>query len=422
MLLFLFIVTKFLFYLSLCTAVYLFIIWLLIQKRKRSRKNENTKVVSFLHPFCNDCGGGEKVLWMMVQALKELKSKAKDFEFRIQILAGIPDDAQRIMSNLESRFEIKLAENQNLDIEIIRLKKANLTRPQNFMTMILQILGQIVFAFEILTKVHSDVIIDTTGMPFTYWVFSLIGGTRVIAYVHYPFISEDMIADIESGQDGVHSRGNLSKLPGFKKLKVLYYKLILALYRWNGKFVVFQMSNSTWTFSHMKKIWPDVKREKLYPPCSTELYKSTTESSKRSNIIVSFAQFRPEKRHKMQVNIFQRVKNMLPNVDIKFHIVGSTRDEADLQLLKDLQDYINKQGLGNEILLRTNLPLVEVTRLFSNAKFGIHTMRDEHFGISIIEMMASGLVTIAHNSAGPKHDIIGDSKTWVGVLAECKFY
>jgi alpha-1,2-mannosyltransferase len=419
MLLFLFIVTKFLFYLSLCAALYLFIIWLLIQKRKRSRKTDKTKTVSFLHPFCNDCGGGEKVLWMMVQALKELKSKMQDCDFRIQVLAGIKDDAERIMSNLESRFEIKLRENPNLDIEIIRLKKANLIRPQNFMTMILQILGQMVFAFEILTKVHSDVIIDTTGMPFTYWVFSLIGGTRVIAYVHYPFISEDMIADIQSGVDGVHSRGFLSKLPGFKKFKIFYYKLILALYRWNGKFVAFQMSNSTWTFSHMKKIWPEVKREKLYPPCSTELYKSTTDSSKRSNIIVSFAQFRPEKRHKMQVNIFHKVKTMLPNVDIKFHIVGSTRDEADMLLFKDLQEYINKQGLGNEILLRPNLPLVEVTRLFSCAKLGIHTMRDEHFGISIIEMMASGLVTIAHNSAGPKHDIIGDSKTLVGVLADC---
>ena len=47
-------------------------------------------------------------------------------------------------------------------------------------------------------------------------------------------------------------------------------------------------------------------------------------------------------------------------------------------------------------------------------------MRDEHFGISIIEMMASGLVTIAHNSAGPRHDIIGEAQSWVGVLAESK--
>jgi len=34
-------------------------------------------------------------------------------------------------------------------------------------------------------------------------------------------------------------------------------------------------------------------------------------------------------------------------------------------------------------------------------------MKFEHFGISIVEMMAAGIITIAHNSAGPKQDIIG---------------
>jgi alpha-1,2-mannosyltransferase len=28
-------------------------------------------------------------------------------------------------------------------------------------------------------------------------------------------------------------------------------------------------------------------------------------------------------------------------------------------------------------------------------------MKQEHFGISVVEMMAAGLVTIAHASAGP---------------------
>ena len=29
----------------------------------------NTKTISFVHPFCADCGGGEKVLWRMVTSL-----------------------------------------------------------------------------------------------------------------------------------------------------------------------------------------------------------------------------------------------------------------------------------------------------------------------------------------------------------------
>lgn len=29
-------------------------------------------------------------------------------------------------------------------------------------------------------------------------------------------------------------------------------------------------------------------------------------------------------------------------------------------------------------------------------------MKHEHFGISVVELMSSGIITIAHNSAGPK--------------------
>nr|CAX69734.1 hypothetical protein [Schistosoma japonicum] len=38
-------------------------------------------------------------------------------------------------------------------------------------------------------------------------------------------------------------------------------------------------------------------------------------------------------------------------------------------------------------------------------------MVDEHFGISVVEGMASGLITIAHRSGGPLTDIIGPSET-----------
>jgi alpha-1,2-mannosyltransferase len=42
----------------------------------------------------------------------------------------------------------------------------------------------------------------------------------------------------------------------------------------------------------------------------------------------------------------------------------------------------------------------------STSWIGIHTMRQEHFGIGIVEMMAAGLIVVAHNSGGPKTDII----------------
>ena len=48
----------------------------------------------------------------------------------------------------------------------------------------------------------------------------------------------------------------------------------------------------------------------------------------------------------------------------------------------------------------------------------IVAMIDEHFGISVVEFMASGLITIAHNSGGPRDDIIDSGKS--GFLADTK--
>lgn len=42
-------------------------------------------------------------------------------------------------------------------------------------------------------------------------------------------------------------------------------------------------------------------------------------------------------------------------------------------------------------------------------------MEYEHFGISLVEMLAAGLIVVAHNSAGPKMDILADE---IGFLCE----
>lgn len=70
------------------------------------------------------------------------------------------------------------------------------------------------------------------------------------------------------------------------------------------------------------------------------------------------------------------------------------------------------------MFFQVNKSRSELLSLFSIAKVAVHTMRNEHFGIAICELMASGIVTIAHNSAGPKEDIIGSSPQSVGYLAE----
>merc|ERR1711998_806991 len=59
-----------------------------------------------------------------------------------------------------------------------------------------------------------------------------------------------------------------------------------------------------------------------------------------------------------------------------------------------------------DVAFQVNVPLAEIRDLFGQAAVGLHTMCDEHFGISVVEFMAAGAVVLAHDSAGPRMDIV----------------
>ena len=435
---------------KLLTILFLFaIIFLLITqlihyklKWKRNPNFKDKKTISFVHPFCADCGGGEKVLWRMITSLISFHESPLPInrpqelqQLKINIISGKKDNIQELFQKLKQRFGIDLNENNlNLEnnfnnqiniqsrnkklvieVELISMKSGYMLRPQKYLTMFLQILGQIYFAFEIITKVFSDVYCDTTGLPFTYFILKIFGHAKVTAYTHYPFISYEMINQVQHNQPGVHSRGRMNKFPIYKKFKIYYYKLILKLYELMGnKCLSFAYVNSTWTYNHMKDLWRDLLKNKklviLYPPCSISLYKEAAKNDQRQNIIVSFAQFRPEKRQDLQIRILSKLRenlNKYPGLqDLELHIIGGVRNSEDQNILDNLKEYSKELGVQDYVKFVPNGTIEEILEEFSRAKIGIHTMIAEHFGITLIEMMAAGLIVVTHNSAGAKDDIL----------------
>lgn len=105
--------------------------------------------------------------------------------------------------------------------------------------------------------------------------------------------------------------------------------------------------------------------------------------------------------------------------DSKFWLVGSTRGPEDVAIVASLKDMVQKLKMQDSVDFKLNVSRDELNQIFKLSKVGIHTMKQEHFGISIVEMMSAGLITIAHASAGPLQDIIGGSKDEiVGYLAK----
>ena len=426
-------------------------------KRIHNSIFKNIKTISFVHPFCADCGGGEKVLWRIVsnlisstlEELSSINTNQPIQKLKINIISGKKDNVQELLQKLHTRFGIDLGkehinsnDNNNnfmqaninnklvIDVELISLKSGYMLRPQKFLTMFLQILGQIYFGFEIITNVYSDVYCDTSGLPFCYFILKYFGHAKVTAYTHYPFISYEMINQVQHNMPGVHSRGTHNKFKLFKDIKIYYYKLILKLYELMGnKCLSFAYVNSTWTLNHMKELWRELDKNRklkiLYPPCSISLYKEAAKNDQRQNIIISFAQFRPEKRQDMQIRILAKLKEKLNNnysgfQDLELHIIGGVRNSDDQKILDNLINYSKQLGVQDYVKFLPNGSIREILEEFSKAKIAIHTMIAEHFGITLIEMMAAGLILVTHNSAGAKDDILVPSEdgTKPGFLVE----
>lgn len=182
------------------------------------------------------------------------------------------------------------------------------------------------------------------------------------------------------------------------------------------------MVNSTFTSEHLTNLW-NRPMHIVYPPCDVNHLKNIPRSDKvpEKIRILSLAQFRPEKDHPLQLQSLYELREIVPEelfARITLVLCGSCRNNDDNNRVKDLKDLSKHLSLENNVEFKVNVTYAELLKEFENAHIGIHTMIDEHFGIGIVELMASGLITIGHRSGGPLLDIIETSEgSRLGYLA-----
>ena len=127
----------------------------------------------------------------------------------------------------------------------------------------------------------------------------------------------------------------------------------------------------------------------------------------RQQIAISIGQFRPEKDHLLQITAFRLLLQKYPELaQAKLLLVGSCRGQEDENRVLQLKIKAKELGIERNVEFHVNIRYQELMQLLATAQIGLHSMWNEHFGICVVELMASGVVTIAHNSAGPKLDII----------------
>jgi alpha-1,2-mannosyltransferase len=120
----------------------------------------------------------------------------------------------------------------------------------------------------------------------------------------------------------------------------------------------------------------------------------------------------------MQLDITAKLLSQYPSRvgSVKLVLLGSVRNTDDAKIVSDLENQIKNLGLRESVEIIANAPYKVLLSYLQKSSIGLHTMRDEHFGISIIEYMAAGLIPVVHKSGGPLMDIVGPSNS--GFMAD----
>jgi len=366
-------------------------------------------IVAFFHPNCSAGGGGERVLWKAIETLGELHSAGLDMHVVVYTTDTPSASYQNdLFQHVKSRFSISIS--PSLPISFVHLHDVtDTTEPPKRKSMVAQSAETVRLAWKALTKLTPHVYIDTTGCAFTFLVAKLLAGCTVAAYVHYPTISTDMLALVWERRPSYNNDAKITASRTTTFIKLIYYTLFAITYGLVGSMCSLVMVNSSWTHGHIKFLWRFASNLcTVFPPCDTKSLEDLP-LDKREDIILSIGQFRPEKDHSLQLRSFALLLKKYPDVkdwNVKLALVGSCRGPADEGRVEELRNLAQTLDISKSVEFVLNRPYPELKQYLGRASVGIHTMWNEHFGIGVVEMMAAGLITIAHNSGGPKADIL----------------
>ncbi|KAK0705382.1 glycosyltransferase family 4 protein [Lasiosphaeris hirsuta] len=372
-------------------------------------------IVGFFHPFCNAGGGGERVLWAAIRATQRRWPKAKCI-----VYTGDHDvNKEAILHRVETRFNIHL---HPPTINFLYLSTRNWVLASTWprFTLAGQSIGSIIMAWDAFSLLVPDIFVDTMGYAFSLGLSKfLFPDVPTGAYVHYPTISTDMLDSLDPGS-AVGGQGvNAGKGVGAKgTAKKTYWRLFAKVYSWMGSSADVVMTNSTWTQAHIRKLWGPLRGaaspiDVVYPPVAVrelehEVEVSTASESRREKVLLYIAQFRPEKNHQLILQAFSEfLKTGTAAAEgTRLVLIGSVRDDHDSKRVYKLRLLVNELHIVDRVEFHLDATWPEILEWLRRASVGVNGMWNEHFGIGVVEYQAAGLVSVVHDSGGPKLDIV----------------
>jgi len=227
----------------------------------------------------------------------------------------------------------------------------------------------------------SDIVINTNG---TNLPINIPQNILCILYIHFPTILQT-----SSNYDNNKYNKSLFWKAYFKPYQIMTH--ILTKKALKRADIV--LTNSIFTKNAIKKVYPSVDPQVIYPPIDIENFSDCYNSNSRKKQVIVISRFSREK----QIEKAVLIAKLLPN--IHFKIIGSLLP-LNQSYFNYIQQMIEDNGLTDRIQLIPNATKTEMINAMSSSMIYLHTMHGEHFGISIVEAMASGLLPVVPSYGG----------------------
>jgi len=213
-------------------------------------------------------------------------------------------------------------------------------------------------------------------------------GRRGIQYVHYPtYLRPRPDVDMR------WYHGSRRLLGGYYRLADRIAGLSLDRVRSN-----LTLANSDWTARHVERLL-GVTARTVYPPVADPDPPRPWEERARRFLLVG--RISPEKEIERAMRILSRVRRHAPDVELT--IVG-TCDPRTRHYRRRLVGFAS--SLGSWITFHENMSREALRALMASSRYGIHGMREEHFGMAPAELVRAGALVWLGRGGG-QVEIVG---------------
>jgi glycosyltransferase involved in cell wall biosynthesis len=262
---------------------------------------------------------------------------------------------------------------------------------------------------RIIEKGNYDITINTHGDTFPFYHSSL-SKTNAITYCHFPsakyhidsenleYLRDIKIAGLTQIPDsGFLKKGEAHFFDVETERRISKYFKFLSYKYYNLMKNTLVLTNSEYTRNAIFDAF-NIDAEILYPPVDVNTFQRiASRSNQREDLILVISRIAPDKQIENALEVASLIRRRSVG---KGMIIAGNLHQYDYQYYQQLKDMIVDYDLSDYVSLQTNVSFSQLVQLMQLAKVYFHPRLDEHFGISIVEAMASQLVPVVSDIGG----------------------